>query len=131
MGHSGDLDAIERQLVEELAAVRKARELLGRYASQQEPGLLPTSLQDRSGAATVDRARKATRRRKASPAEICRELLTSEWQPVDFFWEKVKEQNPKTDRQVVATALRREVASGHAEKQGDRADGVRFRRKEA
>lgn len=130
-----DLDRLARQLQADLAKIQELQQRYGSSGPPSDASGLGAMLGETKNRPTRPTRQRRGKRRKAAkptvtqtPSSICRSILGQEWHDVDYYWQKVKEVLPETSRQVVATALRRECASGGAEKRGDRKDGVEFRK---
>jgi hypothetical protein len=117
-------DTIIKQLEYDRETVERWRALVARLGST-------SAAEAQASTAPRHGPRKTRHKRRAGRGitGICEASLGTDWNGVDFFWEKVKAKNPKTQRAVVALALRRLEQQGIAEKKGDRAQGVEFRQK--
>lgn len=116
-----DPDALERQLRSDLEAIQKYREVVARYGGEA-PDVVPPALHEA-------KPRKKEPRPRNSVIGLIEASLGDAWHPVAFYLERVRATKPRTIRNVVRNTLERLANDDVAERRGDKASGVEYRRK--
>ncbi len=113
-------DALERQLQRDLEAIRKYREVVARYggkAPNGTPRTLPVATRPVRDTDSLIGTLEAN--------------LSATWEPVAFYLRKARKVRSNTNRGAVRNTIERLVEAGAAERKGDKASGVKYRRKNA